>query len=258
MRSNSTSSVALDLERETPGGRPARSARTRPGTSRGTGVRRIGSGCTRSRRFSSSTSFTIRSSRPALSRMMRDQALARRLPVLLVHQLGRVGDRGERVADLVRDVGGEPAERGELQLARLVLELGDVLEVDHGKAVVSRRRRRRTARARGCRSPGSVSIGVARPVPAAPVGERLRELDRERLDLVEFRRRRARAAGRPAGLWLRTRPFESTTSTPSCTSWITRWLMRSWLARSMPRCRATRSLVITRCASRFVTSAVAK
>ena len=117
-----------------------------------------------------------------------DQALARGLPVLLAHQLGRVGDRRQRVADLVRDVGGEPAEGGEFQLARLVFQLGDVLEVDHREAVVpdagvdEPRAHHRARFGKGqhrCCPPGA----------GAPIRQRLGELDRERLDLIELGRR---------------------------------------------------------------------
>ena len=74
----------------------------------------------------------MRSSRWALSWMMRVEALAvRAARFSSAQQLGGVADRGKRIADLVRDVGGEPAERRELELLRLVLERDMVLEEDH-------------------------------------------------------------------------------------------------------------------------------
>jgi len=53
-------------------------------------------------------------------------------PRLLAQQLRGVADRPERVPDLVGDVGREPPQRGELQLARLRLNARLVLDEDHG------------------------------------------------------------------------------------------------------------------------------
>src|SRR5687767_2598416 len=59
------------------------------------------------------------------------QALAVLAALLLAQELGGVADGGERVADLVRDARGEPAERGELELLRLLARARRVLDEQH-------------------------------------------------------------------------------------------------------------------------------
>src|SRR6185503_15497280 len=53
--------------------------------------------------------------------------------LFLFQELGGMADRGQRIADLVRDVRGQPAERGELEALRLLLRARRVLDEQHGE-----------------------------------------------------------------------------------------------------------------------------
>jgi hypothetical protein len=108
--------------------------------------------------------------------------------VLLEHQFRGVRQRGQRIADLVRDVRGEAAERRELHLAGLVFQLRDVLEVDHCEAVPGHAGFHESRTHEDSRIGESEHRRGARP-PVPPVVERACEVLRVRVDLVELRRR---------------------------------------------------------------------
>ena len=150
-RTRSTAS-APRLDDEALGAAPSRWRRTRRGTSCSQRLQADRLGATRSRRLSCSTSDTRRSRRCVLSWMMRVRRSRSSPRLLLVQQLRGVADGGERVADLVRDVGGEAAERGELELLRLLARARRVLDEQHAEALLacrlSSRRRRSRARQR--------------------------------------------------------------------------------------------------------------
>src|SRR6185503_20800456 len=64
------------------------------------------------------------------------QAVAVLGVLALLQQLRGVADGGERIADLVRDVGGQAAERGELELLRLVARARRVLDEQQAEALL--------------------------------------------------------------------------------------------------------------------------
>ena len=120
---------------------------------------------TRSRRLSCSTSATRRSRRWVLSWMMRVSRSRSVAALLLAQQLGGVADRRERVADLVRDVGGQAAERGELELLRLLARARRVLDEQHRELLLGARVEQAQAKV----APAQLEVGaLRRPPPRAP------------------------------------------------------------------------------------------
>ena len=90
-----------------------------------------------------------------------------------------MADRPERVADFVRDAGGQPAERCQLQLLRLGGELRSVFEHDQCAGVVGRADRReagaQVAPPRGCTKIRAALRRVTQPL-AELLGQRRRGL----------------------------------------------------------------------------------
>ena len=217
------------------------------------------SAATRSRRLSCSTSATRRSRRSVLSWMMRVRRPRSLVAPLLVEQLGGVADRRQRIADLVRDVGGQPAERGELELLRLLARARHVLDEHHREALLGAGIEQARAHLLAARLAGRADA-AGRPPAVAPGAPALRRSPAaRRASASAAQRLRCRAGACACGLCSHhAARRRSSTSTPSCMSAITSWLTRIWLASARPRSRARRSLAARRCASQPVAPAVAK
>ena len=116
----------------------ARSGGTPPGNPRSQPLSSMRSGRVESRRDSCSTLLMMVLTRSPLLVMMsvRRRSCGRQRGDSR-QQLRRVAHRADRIADLVRDAGAEPAERGELRLLDALGDQRRVLEEDQRRALAA-------------------------------------------------------------------------------------------------------------------------
>jgi hypothetical protein len=135
----------------------------------------------------------------------------------------RLIHRGQRIADLVGDAGGERPQRRQLDLLDLAMDAVEVFQVNQRLAGLAGRQeaRQQHLAAASARRLWRASAALAPCRVLARAGAQAAS---------------ARSSCTQAAAWLnwRTRPSSPTTSTPSCMSWMICRFRRSWLARSAP------------------------
>src|SRR3954469_1470081 len=104
------------------------------------------------------------------------QPLAVLAALFLLQELGGMADGGERVADLVRDVGGEASERGELELLGLLARPARILDEDDGVALLGTGIEQAQADvASAHRQVGAGGLLAAARAPGAPASGKARQ-----------------------------------------------------------------------------------
>ena len=217
-----------------------------PGIRRSQPLSSMRSGRVESRRDSCSTLSMIVLTRSPLLVMM---SVSRRSCVDSVGDFGQqlrgVAHRADRVADLVRDAGAEPAERGELRLLHALDDQRRVLEEDQRRSLAAAVERHEVRLDQAAAVGGEQRQRAELPVVrvAAP---RVEQVQQARRDLAERRARLRSVApcssSAADSLISRIVSFASTTRMLSRRCCTMNWLSSARLATSTSRWRTRSSL----------------